>query len=83
MPHVVYTGYIRFTPYDMHFSTLILGAGLAQLGLAQYSLKDEYSGDNFANMFNFDTVSLNYDLKIIDIVHWTLGRQQRRCIYWR
>lgn len=39
----------------MHFSTLLFGARLAQLGLAAYSLKDDYSGDNFAGMFSFDT----------------------------
>lgn len=40
----------------MHFSDLLLGAGLVQLGLATYALKDDYSGNNFANMFSFDTV---------------------------
>lgn len=39
----------------MHFATLLLGARLAQLGLAAYSLKDDYSGNNFAGMFSFDT----------------------------
>ena len=41
----------------MHFSKVLLGAGLAHLGLAAYTLKDDYSGNNFANMFSFDTVS--------------------------
>lgn len=43
----------------MHFYNILLGAGLAQLGLATYTLKDDYSGDNFANMFTFFTVSPN------------------------
>ena len=41
----------------MHLSNVLLGAGLAHLGLATYTLKDDYSGNNFANMFSFDTVS--------------------------
>ncbi|KAI4251471.1 MAG: hypothetical protein LQ352_004833, partial [Teloschistes flavicans] len=39
----------------MHFSHLLLATGLAKLCLAIYSVKDEYSGENFFNMFNFDT----------------------------
>ena len=41
----------------MHFSTLLALGGFAQLGLAGYSLKDNYSSDKFFDMFNFDTVS--------------------------
>jgi len=40
----------------LFFSDILLGAGLVQLGLATYTLKDDYSGNNFANMFSFDTV---------------------------
>ena len=43
----------------MHFFALFFGASLAQLGFAAYSLKDDYSGNNFVNMFNFDTVGLH------------------------
>ncbi|KAL8726624.1 MAG: hypothetical protein Q9181_005973, partial [Wetmoreana brouardii] len=39
----------------MHFSHILLASGLAQLGLAVYSVKDEYSGESFFDMFNFDT----------------------------
>lgn len=42
----------------MLFSTILLGTGLAQLSLAAYNLKDDYSANNFASMFRFDTVSL-------------------------
>lgn len=41
----------------MYLSTLLTLGGFAQLGLAGYSLKDNYAPDNFFNMFNFDTVS--------------------------
>jgi len=44
----------------MHFSDILLGAGLVQLGLATYTLKDDYSGNNFANMFSFDTVGPHF-----------------------
>lgn len=44
----------------MLFSDIFLGAGLVQLGLATYTLKDDYSGNNFANMFSFDTVGLHF-----------------------
>ena len=47
----------------MHFSTILLGAGLAQFGLATYNLKDDYSGNNFANMFSFDTVRYLFRLE--------------------
>lgn len=50
----------------MYCSTFLLGAGLAQLGLAAYTLKDDYSGNNFANMFSFDTVSLKITLTSLD-----------------
>ncbi|KAL8640477.1 MAG: hypothetical protein Q9228_002604 [Teloschistes exilis] len=39
----------------MLFFHLLLAAGLAKLSLAIYSVKDDYSGENFFNMFNFDT----------------------------
>ncbi|KAL8690262.1 MAG: hypothetical protein Q9224_004446 [Gallowayella concinna] len=39
----------------MRFSSLLLITGMAQLGLATYSIKDDYSADNFFNMFTFDT----------------------------
>ncbi|KAL8708831.1 MAG: hypothetical protein Q9225_007538 [Loekoesia sp. 1 TL-2023] len=39
----------------MHFTPLLLAGVLAELGLAAYSIKDDYSADNFFNMFNFDT----------------------------
>ena len=42
----------------MFFSSILLGTGLAQLSLAAYNIKDDYSADNFASMFRFDTVSL-------------------------
>lgn len=42
----------------MHFAQLLLASRLAQLGLATYSVKDDYSADNFFNMFNFETVYL-------------------------
>lgn len=41
----------------MHSSLLFLGVGLVPLALAAYSVQDDYSGDNFLNMFTFDTVS--------------------------
>lgn len=43
----------------MHFSTpaLLLGAAaLAQIAAAAYSLQNDYSGNNFFDMFTFDTV---------------------------
>ncbi|KAL8715378.1 MAG: hypothetical protein Q9220_000711 [cf. Caloplaca sp. 1 TL-2023] len=39
----------------MHVSSLLVAAGLTRLGLAAYSIKDDYSADNFFNMFTFDT----------------------------
>ncbi|KAI4141440.1 MAG: hypothetical protein L6R39_005328 [Caloplaca ligustica] len=39
----------------MHFTTLLLTGALAQLGLATYFLKDDYSAANFFNMFDFNT----------------------------
>ncbi|KAI4234342.1 MAG: hypothetical protein L6R40_006763 [Gallowayella cf. fulva] len=39
----------------MHLSSLLLTTGLAPLGLAAYSIKDDYSAHNFFNMFTFDT----------------------------
>ncbi len=45
---------------NMHFTPLLLASGMARLGVAVYSVRDDYSVDNFLNMFNFDTVrSLN------------------------
>lgn len=42
----------------MHASKSIsLLLGLAPLAFARYSLKDDYSGDRFFDMFTFDTVS--------------------------
>lgn len=40
----------------MLFSRFLLATGMTKLSLAVYSVKDEYSGENFFNMFNFDTV---------------------------
>ena len=40
----------------MHFSTtLLLGSGLVPLAVAQYTLADDYSGNNFFNLMSFDT----------------------------
>ncbi|KAI4197454.1 MAG: hypothetical protein LQ350_005893 [Teloschistes chrysophthalmus] len=39
----------------MLFSRFLLATGMTKLSLAVYSVKDEYSGENFFNMFNFDT----------------------------
>ncbi|KAI4160379.1 MAG: hypothetical protein LQ342_005790 [Letrouitia transgressa] len=39
----------------MIFSSLLLAGGLVQLGLAAYSVKDDYSGDKFFDMFSFNT----------------------------
>ena len=50
---LVYTPTLAF---NMLFSAIFLGTGLAQLGLAAYNIKDDYSADNFASMFRFDTV---------------------------
>lgn len=38
-------------------STLLIGAGLAHVAIANYAVQDDYSGNNFFSMFNFDTVS--------------------------
>ena len=40
----------------MHFSTLLAAGGLVRLALASYSLADDFSGQNFFNGFNFETV---------------------------
>ena len=53
---LVYTSTLAI---KMLFSTILLGAGLAQLGLAAYNIKDDYSADNFASMFSFDTVGVS------------------------
>ena len=42
----------------MHFTTLLAAGGLVRLASAAYSLTDDYSGNNFFNMFNFETVRL-------------------------
>lgn len=42
----------------MHFTPLLLVGTLAKSSLAAYAIKDDYSADNFFNMFNFDTVRL-------------------------
>ncbi|KAI4179146.1 MAG: hypothetical protein L6R41_008008 [Letrouitia leprolyta] len=39
----------------MHFTSLLLAGALAKFGLATYHLKDDYSGANFFNMFDFNT----------------------------
>lgn len=39
----------------MHLSTLVFGGGLVSLALATYGIQDDYSGNNFLNMFTFDT----------------------------
>ncbi|KAL8671907.1 MAG: hypothetical protein Q9168_003618 [Polycauliona sp. 1 TL-2023] len=39
----------------MQLTSLLLASGLAQLGLAAYSVKDDYSTDKFLDLFNFDT----------------------------
>lgn len=40
----------------MHFYTsLLLGSGLVPLAISQYTLADDYSGDNFFNLMTFDT----------------------------
>ncbi|KAL8806317.1 MAG: hypothetical protein Q9200_005097 [Gallowayella weberi] len=39
----------------MRFSLVLVVTGMAQLGLATYIIKDDYSADNFFNMFTFDT----------------------------
>ncbi|MCJ1404888.1 hypothetical protein MMC11_008114 [Xylographa trunciseda] len=41
----------------MHFTTLLVSAGLVQLGIAGYTLQDDYSASNFFSMFNFQTES--------------------------
>ena len=40
----------------MHFSTLLAAGGLVRLASAAYSLADDFSGQNFFNGFNFETV---------------------------
>ncbi len=43
----------------MHFSTptlLFAAVGLAEIAAAAYSVLDDYSGNNFFNMFTFETV---------------------------
>ena len=45
----------------MYFTTptlLLAAAGLAEIAAAAYSVLDDYSGNNFFNMFTFDTVGL-------------------------
>ncbi len=40
----------------MHFSsTFLLGSGLVSAAVAQYTLADDYSGNNFFNKVTFDT----------------------------
>ncbi|KAI4168184.1 MAG: hypothetical protein LQ343_006570 [Gyalolechia ehrenbergii] len=39
----------------MHFTPLLLAGAFAHFGFAAYSIRDDYSADNFFNMFNFDT----------------------------
>lgn len=51
----------------MHLSSLLLTTGLAPLGLAAYSIKDDYSAHNFFNMFTFDTVRSSPRTKLVDI----------------
>ncbi|MCJ1320286.1 hypothetical protein MMC15_005624 [Xylographa vitiligo] len=41
----------------MHFTTLLVCAGLVHLGIAGYTLEDDYSAANFFSMFNFQTES--------------------------
>lgn len=57
--HLCILAYTPTFATKMLFSTIILGAGLAQLGLAAYNIKDDYSADNFASMFRFDTVGVS------------------------
>ena len=48
-----------FFTITMHFFTptlLFAAAGLAEIAAAAYSVQDDYSGNNFFNMFTFDTV---------------------------
>ena len=47
---------------EMHFSNLLLGAGLVPLALAAYVVEDDYSGNNFFDMFTFDTVRGSFGL---------------------
>ena len=46
----------------MYSAYLVLACALAKSGLATYHLKDDYSGANFFNMFDFNTVSLHRSL---------------------
>ena len=39
----------------MHTPTLFLACGLVPLALATYGIQDDYSGNNFLNMFTYDT----------------------------
>ncbi|KAK4691008.1 hypothetical protein P7C71_g5904, partial [Lecanoromycetidae sp. Uapishka_2] len=39
----------------MHIPTLVLSTGLVPLAFAAYGIQDDYSGNNFLNMFTFDT----------------------------
>lgn len=39
----------------MHFSTLIVAAGLVRSGLAIYNLAEDYSGNSFFDKFDFFT----------------------------
>ena len=39
----------------MHLSTILTAAGLVRLGMAGYTLEDDYSPANFFSMFNFIT----------------------------
>ncbi|KAI4117239.1 MAG: hypothetical protein LQ338_007586 [Usnochroma carphineum] len=39
----------------MHFTRLLLTGALTKLGLAAYSVQDDYSAANFFNMFDFNT----------------------------
>lgn len=60
---LVYTPTLSTT---MLFSSILLGTGLAQLSLAAYNIKDDYSANNFASMFRFDTVSILQSTKSAD-----------------
>ncbi|MCJ1395103.1 hypothetical protein MMC18_007984 [Xylographa bjoerkii] len=41
----------------MRFTTLLVSAGLVHLGIAGYTLEDDYSVANFFSMFNFTTIA--------------------------
>ena len=64
----------------MYFTTSLICVCLLRLGLAGYTLEDDYSTDNFFSMFNFETVRRIEETIILRLTDLQVGERLKRWI---